>query len=283
MPDDIRRPALYVVATPIGNLGDITLRALETLRAADLIACEDTRVTARLLAHFGIEKPLLSLHRHNEKRSGERLLEALREGRAVALVSDAGTPLVSDPGAAVVACVRAAGIPVVPIPGPSALAAAWSVAGMPDTGFLFLGFLPARSAERRKLLQSVAASRQALVFYEAPHRVVETVRDLAQVLGAARDVVAARELTKMFETVHACTLEELAPWLEEDANRQRGEFVLIVAGAPEQAPQRAAGEAALRTLLEELPPAQSARLAARLSGMSKGELYDLAVRIKADA
>lgn len=283
MSDDIRRPALYVVATPIGNLADITLRALATLRSVDVIACEDTRVTARLLAHFQIEKPLLSVHQHNERKAGSRVLAALREGKAVALVSDAGTPVISDPGANLVAAVRAEDIPVVPIPGPSALAAAWSVAGFESTSFLFCGFLPARSGERRKLLQTVASLPHALVCYEAPHRVLDTVRDLAQVLGAERTVVVARELTKLFETVHACALGELDVWLQSDANRQRGEFVLMVAPAAAQAPQHAAAQSTLRVLLEELAPAQAARLAAKLTGVPRSELYALAVKIKDEA
>lgn len=280
MSDDIRRPALYVVATPIGNLADITLRALDTLRAVDFIACEDTRVTARLLAHFQIEKPLLALHQHNERKAGGRVLGALQDGKAVGLVSDAGTPAVSDPGANLIASVRAAGIPVIPIPGPSAVAAAWSVAGLESTSFLFFGFLPPRPGERRKALQSLAALPHALVFYEAPHRVLEAVRDLAQVLGAHRTVVVARELTKLFESVHACALGELAGWLESDANHQRGEFVLMVEGASEQAPQLMAAHSTLRVLLEELAPAQAARLAAKLSGVKRSELYELAVKFK---
>jgi 16S rRNA (cytidine1402-2'-O)-methyltransferase len=280
MPDVIRRPALYVVATPIGNLADITLRALDTLRSVDLIAAEDTRVTSRLLAHFNIDKPVLALHQHNERKATSRLIGALKDGHAIALVSDAGTPVVSDPGANVVAMVRAEGFPIIPIPGPSALAAAWSVAGLTDPGFLFQGFLPARSGERRKVLQAISTLPYALVFYEAPHRVVDAVRDLTQVLGAQREAVVARELTKMFESVHACPLGELEAWLEADENRRRGEFVLIVAGAAEQAPERAVGENALRLLLEELPPAQAARLASRLSGVSRSDLYELAVRLK---
>jgi 16S rRNA (cytidine1402-2'-O)-methyltransferase len=280
MTDLVRRPGLYVVATPIGNLGDVTLRALDTLRTVDLIACEDTRVTARLLAHYQIEKPLVSLHQHNERKAAARVLDALQAGKAVALVSDAGTPVVSDPGANLVEAVRAAGIPVVALPGPSAVATAWSVSGMPETGFLFHGFLPARSAERRKLLQSLAAVPYALVFYEAPHRVVDTARDLAEVLGGERRSVVARELTKRFESVHACPLGELVDWLAADENRQRGEFVLIVGGADEKAPLRADAENVLRRVLEELPPAAAARLASQLCGVPRQALYELAVRFK---
>lgn len=280
MTDLVCRPGLYVVATPIGNLGDVTLRALDTLRTVDVIACEDTRVTARLLAHFQIEKPLLSLHQHNERKAAMRVLDALQEGKAVALVSDAGTPVVSDPGANVVQLVRDAGFPVVSVPGASALAAAWSVSGLPDVGFLFHGFLPARPGERRKVLQSLCAVPYALVFYEAPHRVLETARDLAQTLGGERRGVVARELTKRFESVHVCRLSELAEWLGADENRQRGEFVLIVAGADAKAPQRADAENVLRLLLEELSPAAAARLASKLSGVPRQELYELAVKFK---
>ena len=278
---DIRRPALYVVATPIGNLGDITLRALDTLRAVDVVAAEDTRITARLLAHFGIAVTTLTLHRHNERQAAARVLQELAAGRAVALVSDAGTPALSDPGAALIGAVRKDGFPVIPIPGVSAIAAAWSVAGMPETGFLFHGFLPPRAGERRKVLESLAQLPYALVFYEAPHRVLETAADLNAVLGGERNVVAARELTKLFESVHAGVLAELPAWLEADENRRRGEFVLIVGGvAATREPQRAFGEEVLRVLLEELKPAQAARLAGRLSGVPRSELYALAVRAR---
>jgi len=280
---DICRPALYVVATPIGNLGDITLRALDTLRAVDVVAAEDTRVTARLLAHFGIAATMLALHRHNERQAAARVSRELAGGRAVALVSDAGTPALSDPGAALIGAVRKEGFPVIPIPGVSALAAAWSVAGMPETGFVFHGFLPARAGERRKVLESLARLPYALVFYEAPHRVLETAADLSSVLGGERTVVAARELTKLFETVHAGLLAELPAWLEADENRRRGEFVLIVGGAATLEPQRAFGEDVLRVLLEELSPAQAARLAGRLSGVPRSELYALAVRARGSA
>jgi 16S rRNA (cytidine1402-2'-O)-methyltransferase len=268
------------VATPIGNLGDIGQRALEVLRAADLVAAEDTRVTGALLAHFGIDKPLLAVHQHNERRSVERVLSALVAGQAVALATDAGTPGLSDPGALIVRAVRAQGVATIPIPGPSALAAAWSVSGFSGP-FLFHGFLPSRAAERRKVLATLAHLPYALLFYEAPHRVIDTARDLATVLGEAREVVLARELTKMFETVHACALGELAPWLEADANRQRGEFVLVVAGAAQSEPQNELAEKALGVLLEDLSPAQAARLAARIAGVARAPLYERAVRLRA--
>lgn len=268
------------MATPIGNLGDVTLRALDTLRTVDVIACEDTRVTARLLAHFQIEKPLLSLHQHNERKAALRVLDALQDGKVVALVSDAGTPVVSDPGANVVQLVRDAGFPVVSVPGASALAAAWSVSGLPDVGFLFHGFLPVRPGERRKVLQSLASLPYALVFYEAPHRVLETARDLAEALGSERRSVVARELTKRFETVHGCPLGELVDWLAADENRQRGEFVLIVAAGDTTTPLQTDAQSTLRLLLEELAPAAAARLAAKLCGVPRQEMYELAVKLK---
>ncbi|MCC6535122.1 MAG: 16S rRNA (cytidine(1402)-2'-O)-methyltransferase [Burkholderiales bacterium] len=283
MPDEIRRPALYVVATPIGNLRDITLRALDVLRSVDLIAAEDTRITARLLSQHAIEKPVLALHQHNEKRAGMRLVAALESGKAAALVSDAGTPALSDPGATLVAAVRLRGFEVIPVPGASALAAAWSVAGLHAPGFVFHGFLPARTSERRGVLERLAGLPYALVFYEAPHRVEETVRDMSAVLGPERPAVIVRELTKLFESIHSCALGELGAWLAADANRVRGEFVIMVDAAKSQAPRQALGESALRVLLDELPPAQAARLAARISGVDRGALYDLVLKWRKDS
>lgn len=279
MLENLRRPALYVVATPIGNLGDISARALDVLRSVDLIAAEDTRVTGALLAHFGIDKPLIAMHQHNERRSIHRVMAAIDDNKAVALAADAGTPALSDPGALLIQAVRSSGSPVIPIPGPSALAAAWSVSGMSGP-FLFQGFLPARGAERRKVLASLAQLSCALVFYEAPHRVLETAHDMAGTLGGSRRVVVARELTKLFETVHECALEDLVAWLEADANRQRGEFVLIVSGASEQLPEDALADKVLRVLIEDLAPAQAARLAARIAGVQRAALYERAVALR---
>ena len=278
MQEDLRRPALYVVATPIGNLGDITARALAVLRFVDIVAAEDTRVTGRLLAHFGIDKPLLALHQHNERQAAARVLSLLERGQAVALAADAGTPGISDPGAVVVRAARAAA-PVVPVPGASALAAAWSVSGF-NGPFLFHGFLPARASERRKALTALAELTCALVFYEAPHRILATARDLASVLGTDRQVFLTRELTKAFESSHGCALGDLASWIEADANRQRGEFVLIVAGAAAASPQPGLARDALRVLLEELAPAQAARLAARIAGVPRAMLYEQALEMK---
>lgn len=270
------------MATPIGNLKDVTLRALEVLKDVETIAAEDTRVTSKLLNHFAIAPgKLIALHGHNEIRAARALIAELEGGRSVALVSDAGTPAFSDPGAHLVAAVREAGFRVVPVPGPNAAAAALSVSGFPGPQFVFYGFLPPRAGERRKALQPLAASPHMVVFYEAPHRVVETLTDLADVFGGARRIVIARELTKLFETLHVCDLQTAPGWLAEDANRTRGEFVLIVEGA--QVDPDAAivhGKRALEILLEELPVRQAAALAARITGARKNELYALALKLK---
>lgn len=282
MTGDIQRSALYVVATPIGNLGDVTLRALEVLRSVALIAAEDTRVTERLLHRYAIDKPMTALHGHNERSAARRILDVLHMGQSVALTTDAGTPGISDPGNVLVTAVRQAGIAVVPIPGPSALTAAWSVSGSPSSGFLFHGFLPTRRGDRKKLLGQLAAIPYALIFYEAPHRVIEAARDLCEVLGAQRRIVVARELTKVFEAVHVSTLGEIAAWLSEQENRRRGELVLIVsAGSMPAATQAADACSTLRVLAKELPPAQAARLAARLTGAERSSLYDMAVELRA--
>ena len=269
------------MATPIGNLGDITLRALEVLRCVDLIAAEDTRETGRLLKHYGIDKPLFAVHAHNERRACARVVDALRSGRSIALTTDAGTPGVSDPGAVVVGEVRSQGFDAICVPGPSALTAAWSVSGMPGPGFLFHGFLPAKRTERLRVLDTLSTIAYPLVFYEAPHRVLATARDLRGALGAQRAVVLVRELTKVFETVCRTTLDALESWLTADVNRQRGEFVLIVSGACGGVPPRVAeAEAALRVLLKELPAGQSARLAAHLFGVPRKTLYELALGMR---
>jgi len=273
-------PALYVVATPIGNLGDITLRALEVLRGVDRIACEDTRHSRPLLLHHGIGTPLFAVHMHNEAASAARIVEALQQGERIALITDAGTPGVSDPGAVVVAAVRAAGLTVVPIPGPSALACALSASGLPPGPMTFVGFLPAKAAARRKALTALAAMPGALVFYEAPHRVVESVADMAAVLGSGRACLAARELTKRFETLHRLPLGEAATWLEADPDRQRGEFVLVVEPAAAQEADAGAADPLLRVLLGELPPNQAARLAAKATGMARQTLYRRALELK---
>lgn len=275
--------ALAIVATPIGNLRDITLRALDVLRAADLIAAEDTRTSQHLLAAHGIQARMLALHEHNETAAAARVVEALRAGQRVAYISDAGTPGISDPGARLVRAVRAAGLAVLPVPGPSALAAAVSVSGL-EGPLLFAGFLPPKATARRKALENLRDLRAALVFYEAPHRIEETAADLAAVLGPCRELVIARELTKKFEQVHAGLLADATAWLAADDNRRRGEFVLVV-GPPEASDGDGAAQAAearrvLDALLEELPVKPAARLAARLTGARRNDLYDLAMSLK---
>ena len=226
------RGRLYVVATPIGNLSDVTQRAIATLGAVHVVFAEDTRHTRGLLAHHGIAAKLAALHEHNEREAARELVRHLESGHDVALVTDAGTPAISDPGAHAVAAARTAGFEVVPIPGANAAIAALSVAGLPGP-FAFVGFLPPKSAARRKALEAWREFPHTLVLYEAPHRILECVEDLVRVLGAGRTVVLARELTKAFETVHTCTLGEARGWLEADPNRTRGEFVVTVAGAGE--------------------------------------------------
>jgi 16S rRNA (cytidine1402-2'-O)-methyltransferase len=278
---EIRSASLYVVATPIGNLGDITLRALEVLKGVARIAAEDTRVSAKLLAHYGIEKPLMAVHAHNERRAADAVVAALGRGESVALVTDAGTPGISDPGAVVVAAARAAGFPVVPIPGPSAVACALSAAGVTDTRFLFCGFLPAQATARRHALEALAREPATLVFYEAPHRIRAAVGALAATLGDARRVTLARELTKRFEEIHTCSLGEATAWLDGDAHREQGEYVLVVAGAPERPDETAAaGRRALEALLRELPLKQAVKLAAEISGAPRNALYAQALAIK---
>ena len=277
------KPTLYVVATPIGNLKDVTLRALDVLRNADVIAAEDTRVTSRLLSHYNIDaKKLIALHEHNEQRTAPRIIAELQAGRSVALASDAGTPAFSDPGARLVHEVRAAGFDVVPIPGPNAAAAALSASGFQGPRFLFCGFLPSRPGERRSTLDDLAAVRDMLVFYEAPHRVVDAVADLAARFGGWRRMIIARELTKLFESIHECSLAEAEPWLRENPDRVKGEFVLIVEGAqPDEDAEAAEAKRTLEILLDELPVKQAAALAAKITGARKNELYALALELKA--
>lgn len=278
----VNKATLYVVATPIGNLGDITLRALEVLKATDIIAAEDTRVTIRLLNRHGIAGKLVAVHEHNERRAAERVTGLLAEGKTVALVSDAGTPGIADPGAQVVAAVRAAGYAVIPIPGPNAAAAVLSASGFEASRFLFCGFLPARAAERRRELAELVAQTALLVFYEAPHRVVDSVADLWAAFGGARHIVIARELTKIHETLHRCRLDEAAAWLEADDNHRRGEFVLVVEGAAAEKPSSGEVdvEAVLKTLLGELPVKQAVALAVKLTGGNRNALYKLALTLK---
>ena len=279
------RATLYVVATPLGNLRDLTFRAVDVLGGVDTIAAEDTRVSSVLLRHYGITARPVSLHEHNEAARAERIVEELRNGRSVALVSDAGTPAISDPGARLVRAVRDAGFAVVPIPGACAATAAVSVAGLVAEHWLFLGFLPSPAKARRELLANSAGTQAALVIYEAPHRVRATVDELRDALGGERTLIVAREITKKFETLGAMKLAEASQWFAADSNRERGEFVLVV-----DEPLQPAGDTPdqpidvrrlLTALVEELPPARAARVAASVTGLPRDALYAQAVDLKA--
>jgi 16S rRNA (cytidine1402-2'-O)-methyltransferase len=278
---EVAEPTLYVVATPIGNLRDITLRALETLKSVDAIAAEDTRVSRKLLAHFGIQADLISAHEHNERNAAQHLLALLAQGKSVAMISDAGTPAISDPGAIAVAQARAAGFRVVPIPGASAITTAIAAAGMTSTAFCFHGFLPVRKGEREKTLATLKTHPTLQVFYEAPHRIVDCVASMSAVFGGDRRVGIARELTKMFEQVHVCPLGEAVAWLEQDENRRRGEFVLLVEGCAEAtAPDNVESQRVLEILLQALPLKQAVGLAAEITQTKKNALYEQALRLK---
>ena len=274
---------LFLVATPIGNLGDLSPRAREVLRDTDLLLAEDTRHTSQLLRSCGIERQagsMLSLHEHNERERVPHVVERLLEGATVALVSDAGTPLVSDPGALLVREVSRAGLRVVAVPGPCAAIAALSLSALPSGRFAFEGFLPAKSVARRRVLQALAGEERTLVFYEAPHRLRESLEALAAAFGGARDAVVAREITKHFETVYRGTIAELAVRAAADADMARGEIVIVVEGAQGQAAaDDAAADRVLRILLEELPVSQAARLAAQFTGRARKELYERALRL----
>lgn len=267
---------LHVVATPIGNLGDLSPRALEVLRSVDRIAAEDTRHTQQLLAAFGARATLVALHDHNEDSQSVQLVARMQAGENIALVSDAGTPLVSDPGFRLVRAAREAGIAVSPVPGACAAIAALSVAGIASDRFAFEGFLPNKAAARRARLEALASESRTLIFYESSHRVAETLNDAAQAFGPDRRAVLARELTKRFETVLDGGLAELALRVAGDSDQQRGEFVLIVEGAPEQdgGEALALGRRAFALLREHLPPSQAARLAAEISGAPRKRLYE---------
>jgi len=279
-----RPGTLFLVATPIGNLGDLSPRAREVLRDADLLLAEDTRHTAQLLHACGIARPpgtLESLHEHNERDRAPRVVERLRAGARVALASDAGTPLVSDPGAALVSAAAAAGVEVVAVPGPCAAIAALTLAALPASRFAFEGFLPSRAAARREALRELAGEPRTLVFYEAPHRLRETLDDLVAEFGAERPAAVAREITKRFESVYRGTLGTLAQQAAGDTGMSRGEIVLVVQGAARaMAREEHAAEHVLRALLEELPVAQAAKLAAQITGRPRKELYDLALRLR---
>ena len=277
--------SLYVVATPIGNLDDISARALNILRSVALIAAEDTRHSARLMQHFGISTPLAACHEHNERDQGGRFLARLQAGEDVALISDAGTPLISDPGYHLVRQARAVGIAVVPVPGACALIAALSAAGLPSDRFIFEGFLPAKAAGRRARLEQVKEEPRTLIFYEAPHRILECLQDMQAVFGDERPALLARELTKTFETLKGMPLAELAAWVAADSNQQRGECVVLVAGWQAPEGEEAVSAEAMRVLnllLAEMPLKRAAALVAEITGVRKNLLYQVALEQQKD-
>lgn len=277
----IESGTLYVVATPIGNLGDITHRALEVLAGVDRICAEDTRNSKKLLTHFGIQKPLVALHDHNERDRLQQLTECLQAGESLALISDAGTPLISDPGYHLVQHLRESGLKVVPLPGACAIIAALSVAGLPTDRFVFEGFLPAKSSGRKQVFKERIQQTCTQVYYESSHRIEACVADLCEVIEADRRVVLARELTKLYEELFSGTAAELLAWLQADSNHQRGEFVLMVQGAlSTNATQGMALEPLLKLLMEELSVKQSAGLAAKITGENKNHCYKLAMRLR---
>jgi len=275
----ISASTLYIVPTPIGNLGDITQRALTVLQSVDLIAAEDTRHTGLLLQHFAINARLFALHDHNEQQKSETLLAKLKEGQSIALVSDAGTPLINDPGYHLVRTCREAGIRVVPLPGPCAAIAALSAAGLPSDRFCYEGFLPAKSKGRRDALKAIEQEPRTLIFYESTHRLLDSLDDICAVLGESRYVVLARELTKTWESIHGAPIGELVAWVKEDENRRKGEMVLIVEGfkAPVDDALPADALRTLALLQTELPLKKAAALAAEIHGVKKNALYKYAL------
>nr|WP_226806446.1 16S rRNA (cytidine(1402)-2'-O)-methyltransferase [Candidatus Vallotia cooleyia] len=273
--------ALYMIATPIGNFADITLRALHVLALVNRVAAEDTRHTAQLLARYQITRPLLAVHKHNERSAAQKIINFLRLGERIAYVSDAGTPGISDPGARLVDEVQNAGLSIVAIPGASAVTAALSVTGHLANTFTFAGFLPTKPKQRNDRLQELAAHQETLVFYEAPHRTLETVRALAEILGSSRRILIAKEITKLHESLHQCRLVEAPAWLTADPNRLRGEFVLVVEGAT-SLPIRSDVhhyDIILKALLNEVPVRTAVKLAVVLTGVSRSVLYTSALKL----
>ena len=274
----------YVVATPIGNLADLTERAKQVLTSVDVIACEDTRHTAKLLQHLGLRKPLLSVHEHNERERVEQIARHLEQGQSMALVSDAGTPLISDPGYPLVQALRARGLNVSPIPGVSAIITALSAAGLPTDRFTFEGFLPHKSGAKREKLLAQEQEARTLVYYESKHRILDTLEVMAEVFGAERQACVARELTKTFETFYHGTLPDILSQLQADADQQKGEFVVMIAGNPNPAPASEVDSNKLfRLLLAELPPKKAAAIIADLTGENKKELYQKALEMQGKA
>lgn len=274
-------PCLYIVATPIGNLADMTFRAVETLKQVDLIAAEDTRHSKKLLQHYDINTPMISLHEHNEKEKYKILLDKLQQGKSIALISDAGTPLISDPGYRLVHEAIQLNITVIPIPGASALISALSVSGLPSDHFTFEGFLPAKESARKQLLGKLLNETRTMIFYESPHRLLDMLNNLLEIFGEEREVVIARELTKRFETIHGGTLQSMIKWLLENPEQQKGEFVILVAGADQAIEKDLSGDDlhVLNVLLSELSVKQASHLAAKIIGKKKNIFYKQALQI----
>ena len=274
---------LYIVATPIGNLNDLSSRALDTLKSVDFIACEDTRHTKQLLSHFGITTPTFSYHEHNEQKSADKIIQLLQEQKSVALVSDAGTPLISDPGYSIVSRAHQLHITLAPIPGPCAAISALCASGLPSDKFIFEGFLPAKSIARQHTLQKLKTESRTLIFYEAPHRILDTAQDINTIFGESREITVCRELTKTFETIYKSTAKNILKWLEEDLHRQKGEFVLIVAGIPEDEKEdihQQQAQLLVKQLITDLPLKKSVHIAAEVFHVSKNTLYDWALTLK---
>lgn len=275
---------LYVVATPIGNIADISCRALHVLSIVDAIACEDTRNTAQLLKYLGITKPLIAAHQHNENDVAQKIMSRLQQGERIALVSDAGTPAVSDPGARIVNAAREAGFQISPVPGACAAVTALSAAGLVDDQFYFVGFLPSKSGQRDRVLNTLKNISATLIFYEAPHRITETVAALAALFSGNRKIVFARELTKLFEEIHRCDLSTASQWLASDAHRQKGEYVVLLEGASaDQNADLLEAKRVLKILLESCSVKQAAQLAAQITGQKKNALYQLALEMNDNA
>jgi 16S rRNA (cytidine1402-2'-O)-methyltransferase len=274
---------LYIVATPIGNLGDISQRAIDVLTQVDVIACEDTRHTGKLLSAFSIKNKTMSLHDHNERQRQDQVANMLKEGKTIALVSDAGTPLISDPGFHLVRHCRSLGLNVSPIPGACAAISALSVAGLPTDRFSFEGFLPSKSGARQATLLALADEPRTMVFYDAPRRAIDTVRDIVTTLGGERYIVIARELTKTFETIHSDSAENFLTWLEEDANQLKGEMVLIIEGYKAKENEISAEViSTLKLLLAEMKPKKACAIAAEIYGVKKNSLYEVALSLKSE-
>lgn len=284
MTDSVIEPGtLYIVATPIGNLADITQRALDVLTQVDVIACEDTRHTQKLLTAFAIKNKTMSLHDHNERQRQEQVAAMLSEGKSIALVSDAGTPLISDPGFHIVKYLREQNFSIVPVPGACAAISALSVAGLPTDRFTFEGFLPSKSGQRQSILTALANETRTMVFYDAPRRAIDTVKDIVEVMGGERQIVIARELTKTFETIRSDSAANFLAWLSEDANQLKGEMVLMIEGAPKsESTITPEVEATLKLLVAELPPKKACAIAAEIYGLKKKALYEVALSFKSE-